>query len=277
MGWWRQRRPAVLSPWAVALAILTVAPARCEEEAAAASTSDAAAADGEEVDPTKELLKKLTISMVSEVVDERTILIRDTAKVGRKLLRLGNAEAPERGSLNEAEFEDKLESSKNALRQLVGKQMIWWKAAADEFQPKVEEDATEQVVLADLWLMDGRHINTMLTTEGHLAKVEHYTEELAKNILTAESDEAKKQSYKELEEAIKASQKYKAEEAKAAKAKAEAEMPVEGIGVGGWIGVGVVVSIIIAVIVFAPEKKKKVNLNRKRGFFEKLWSKLKGA
>merc|ERR1719343_1695546 len=103
--------------------------------------------------------------MVSEVVDERTILIRDSAKAGRKLLRLGNTAAPERGSQSEAEYEDKIESSKGALRQLVGKQMIWWKAAADEVQPKSDDGEGEVVVLADLWLMDGKHINTMLITE----------------------------------------------------------------------------------------------------------------
>jgi len=162
------------------------------------------------------------------------------------------------------------------MRQLVGKQMIWWKAAADEFQTKPEEDA-EEVVLADLWLMDGKHVNTMLITEGHLAKAEHYTEELARNILTAESDEAKKKSYKELDEAIKESQKYKAEEAKKANAKAEAEAPVEGIGLGGWVALIMLVGIVGGVFLCGPEKKKKVNLNRKRGFFEKAWAKLKGA
>jgi len=215
--------------------------------------------------------------MVSEVVDERTVLIRDSAKAGRKLLRLGNTAAPERGSQSEAEHEDKIESSKGALRQLVGKQMVWWKAAADEFQPKGEDPSGEAVVLADLWLMDGRHIPTMLVTEGHLAKTEHYAEELARNILTAESDAVKKESYKELEEAIRESQKYKAEEAKAAKAKAEADMPAESIGLGGWVGIVVLVGVVAAAFLLVPEKKKKVNLNRKRGFFEKVWSKLKGA
>jgi len=41
-----------------------------------------------------------------------------------------------------------------------------------------------------------------------------------------------------------------------------------------------VVAIVIGVVVLAPEKKKKVNLNRKRSFFEKMWTKLnllKGA
>jgi len=260
-----------LAAW-VAAGLLALSAAG--EEASA--TAEGASSGGED-DPTKELLKQLTISMVSEVVDERTVLIRDSAKAGRKLLRLGNTAAPERGATSEAEYEEKIESSKGALGQLVGKQMIWWKAAADEFQPQGEDPSGETVVLADLWLMDGRHIPTMLVKEGHLAKAEHYTEELARNILTAESDAAKKDSYKELEEAIKESQKYKAEEAKAAKAKAEADLPVESIGWGGWMGIVMLVGIVGSAFFLVPEKKKKVNLNRKRGLFEKVWSKLKGA
>lgn len=278
--------PRALAAWFTA-GLVALAAAGEEAPAAAEAASSggeapaaAEAASGED-DPTKELLKQLTISMVSEVVDERTVLIRDSAKVGRKLLRMGNTAAPERGSQSEAEHEEKKESSTGALRQLVGKQMIWWKAAADEFQPTGEDPSGETVVLADLWLMDGRHIPTMLVAEGHLAKAEHYAEELARNILTAESEAAKKESYKELEEAIKESQKYKAEEAKeaskAAKAKAEADMPVEGIGMGGWVGIIMLVGIVGAAFFLTPEKKKKVNLNRKRGLFEKVWSKLKGA
>merc|ERR550525_179959 len=148
--------------------------------------------------------------------------------------------------------------------------MIWWKAAADEHQPPAEESpGAETVVFADLWLMDGRHINGMLTKEGHLAKAEHYQEELARNILTAASDEEKKKSYKELEEAIKESQKAKAQ-AQAVEEQTQAEENVEGISFGGWVGILVVVAIVMGVFVCGPEKKKKVNLNRKRGFFEKM-------
>ncbi|CAK0856520.1 unnamed protein product [Prorocentrum cordatum] len=125
--------------------------------------------------------------------------------------------------------------------------------------------------------MDGRHVATMLVAEGHLAGAEQYTEELARDILTAGSDEAKKRAYRELEEAIKESQKHTAEETKAAKTKAEADLPPEGIGLGGWVGIFMLVGILTWAVFLAPAKKKKVNLNRKRGLFEKMWLKLKGA
>ena len=38
----------------------------------------------EENDETKKMLKQLTIAMISEVIDERTVLIRDAASKGPK-------------------------------------------------------------------------------------------------------------------------------------------------------------------------------------------------
>lgn len=263
-----------------ALLLPTVA---AEEAADAPAAPAAGEEDAGEEDETKSLLKQLTISMVADVVDERTFAIRDTAKNARKLIRLGNTAAPERGDLDEAEHAKKIEAGKAFLAKLLEKQMIWYKAAPEEHQPPSSEEGEDQVVLADVWLIDGRHINSLAKKEGHLFQAEHYQEELARDILTAESEASKKQSYKELEEALKESEKAKAKEraekekqARAAK-KAEEEKG-EPLGFAGWMGIVVLLIIVVgAVTNFGRESKKKVNLNRKRGFFGRLWLKLKGA
>lgn len=246
-------------------------PAFAEE--ASAPAGEAPAAEAEENDETKQLLEKLTISMVAEVVDERTFVIRDTTSKGRKLLRLGNTAVVEKGSMSDDEHQEKVEAAKSALGKLVGKQMIWWKAAPEEAQPSGDGET----VIGDVWLIDGRHINSLLKKEGHLPHAEEYKEELARNILTAEADEKKRESYKELEEALKESEKAKQKAEKEAK-KAE-ELKGEPIGFGGYLGLMVLVIIVVGVLTNfgRPNPKNKVNLNRKRGIFEKLWLKLKGA
>jgi len=226
-----------------------------------------ASSDSAPTDETKQLLERLTISMGAEVLDERTFVIRDTAKAGRKLLRLGNVAPPEKGALGDAEYREKLEAAKSALSTVVGKQMIWWKAAPDEHQPPAPADGSDPVVLADVWLIDGRHVNTFLRSDGHLALAQEYHEELARNILTAEADENKKKSYKELEEAMRESSKAQAKEAKEAREKeakeaSEAkEAEAQALGVGGWIGIVMVLAllggVVIAKVLGLDKRKKK--------------------
>jgi hypothetical protein len=249
------------------------------------------AADGEEEettaepgeDDTKSLLSQLTISMVGDVIDERTFVVRDTAKNARTLVRLGNTAPLERGDLEEADHEKKLEAGKAFLSKLLEKQMIWWKAAPDAHQPS-SESSDAQVTVADVWLIDGRHVNSMAKKEGHMLHLEQYQEELAKDILTAEAETAKKQSYKDLEEALKESEAAKAKE-RAARAEAERaakkaeEDKGEPLGLAGYCGLAVILVIVVGVATNfgRGSQQKKVNLNKKRGFFGKLWLKLKGA
>merc|ERR1719221_2160858 len=102
--------------------------------------------------------------------------------------------------------------------------MVWYKPAAPEHQPAPTEGADgkpEDVVLGDIWTTEGRHINSLVLKEGHVVPAQHYEEELARDILQAESEKQKEQSYKDLEEAIKESEKEKAKAAAAEKAEAK--------------------------------------------------------
>jgi hypothetical protein len=261
--------------WALAcLAALLSTGLVAAEDAPAATDAEAPAAAEEQSDETKQLLEQLTISMISEVVDERTLAIRDTTSKGMKLLRLGNTAGPEKGSLSDDDRKEKTEASKAALSKLVGKQMVWWKAAPEANQPKGDAET----VVGDIWLIDGRHINSLLKKEGHLSHVEEYKEELARNILTAKADEEKKESYKELEEALKESEKAKRKAAKDEK-QAEDLAKTEPIGFGGYVGILMLATLGLGVATNfgQPRTQKKTNLNRQKGPFERLWSKLKGA
>jgi len=241
---------------------------------------DAPAEDATEaVDETKALLEQLTITMVSEVIDERTFEIRDSkATGGRKLvhIRLGNVAHPERGAgVSDEDHKAKLDKAKEGLSTLLSKQMIWFKPAPEEVQPEPVAEGTP-VIVADAWLIDGRHINTLMTQNGHLAQDKQYETDLARNILSAEADEAKKDSYKKLEEALRESEKEKQRLAEE-QIKAE-KMKGEPLGFAGWLGLGVLGIIVLGALCnFGRPAKKKVNLNRKRGPCEKLWMKLKGA
>merc|ERR1719181_2735655 len=153
--------------------------------------------------------------MISEVVDERTVLVRDTsAKEARKKtihLRLGNAGPPHRGSLDDSDYAEKANVAKAALAKLVDKQMVWYKAAPESLQAPSTPAGEPDVVIADLWSIDGRHIPTALKKEGHLAELQEYESELAKDILTVAAEHEKKESYKKLEEALKESEAAKRE------------------------------------------------------------------
>mmetsp|Transcript_19580 Transcript_19580/g.51911 ORF Transcript_19580/g.51911 Transcript_19580/m.51911 type:complete len:273 (+) Transcript_19580:90-908(+) len=270
-GQQRAGAPRVSWPLVLAALLCCAGPTTAEDPPAPEAP---AAAEDPQTDETKALLNQLTISMIAEVVDERTLSIRDTAAKGRKLLRLGNSAGPAKGSLSDEDHKEKLEGSKAALTKLVGKQMIWWKAAAAEHQPPADSDT----VVGDVWLIDGRHVNSMLKKEGHLLHVEEYQEELAKNILTAAADEAKRESYKELEEALKESEKAKQKAEKEARKVEEASKPGEPLGVGGYVGIAIVAVLALGVLTnFGQPTKKKTNLNRQKGPLERLWFKLKGA
>ena len=259
--------------WVLAFAAALLCTNLVAAEDPPAAGAEAAAATEEQPDETKQLLDQLTITMISEVVDERTLAIREAGAKSRQLLRLGNTASPEKGRLSDADHKEKVEASKAALTKLVDKQIVRWKAAAQEYQPKGGAEA----VVGDIWLIDGRHVNSLLKKEGHLAHVEEYKEELARNILRAEAEEKKKESYKELEEALKESEKAKQKVAKEEK-KAEYLATTEPIGFGGYVGILMLATLFLGVATnFGQPAKKKTNLNRRKGPLERLWTKLKGA
>jgi endonuclease YncB( thermonuclease family) len=245
------------------VALAGFALSRAEEEAKDESQS-----------ATKNLLEELTINMASEAIDPLTFLVRDTGSKGeKKHVRLGNVKLPEKGSMSDAEYQEKLDEAKVALAAFVDKQMVFWKEAPEEHQPPPAEGET-QVMVADAWTIDGRHITSMLTKAGHLAADEKYNSELARDILSAEADEKKKDSYKKLEEALAESNKAKEE----AEEEEEGE-PVEPLGISGWIGIAVlIITVVGALTNFGrPKNSKKANPNKKRGFFQDILYKLKLA
>merc|ERR1712100_725962 len=107
-----------------------------------------------------------------------------------------------------------------------------------------------------------------------------YEHELNKDILTVANEASKKQSYKELEEALKESEKAKQAAAKASRAEQEKEEAeeVESIGVVGWLALAMVLALVIgAFFNFGRAKKSSRNsMNRKQGCFEKTVNKLTG-
>jgi len=256
------------------------AAAAAEKTTEEASHPDAST-EGEENDETKKMLKQLTIAMISEVIDERTVLIRDASSKATKRtihLRLGNVGAVPRGSLSESDYAEKVKVAKDALTKLVDKQMIWYKAAPENIQAPATPGAEPDTMIVDLWTIDGKHIPTSLRGDGHLEEHKEYEYELAKDILTAAAEVEKKDSYKKLEEALKESEKAKKDAAKAQRVEEEAQEPGESFGLGGWLGMACLGVIVLgAATNFGRASGKKVNLNRKKGFFEKFWMKLKGA
>lgn len=261
------------------------------EEAEAAVDDDAAKKAAEqkklledENDPTNKLLKQLTITM-AEVVDERTVSMRHTSSKDKRKtihLRLGNTGPVPRGALNDADYQEKVDAAKAALTKMVDKQMVWYKAAPDASQLPGSEDGSPDVVLADMWSKGGKHINTVLKTDGHLSATEEYSSELAHDILGAAAETAKAESYKKLEEALKENDQHKKEQDKVNRAKAKEqeaeEAAAEGFGFGGWIGIVLLLALIGGVATnFGQGSGKKQNLNRKKGVLERFWTKLKGA
>jgi len=250
-----------------------------QEDAAADKAND-------ENDPTKQLLSQLTIGMM-EVVDERTVAMRHTSRKEGKSkkvihLRLGNVGAPERGSLSDDEYATKVKAATAALSKLVDKQALWYKAAPDNVQPPSSADDSPDLIIGDLWNKGGRHINTAMKKEGHLTDVKEYESEIAKDILGEAAKEAKEEAYKKLGQAFQENEDAKRAEDKKNKAtmkdtEAE-EAAAEGMGMGGWIGIALVVALLVGVATnFGQASNKKTNLNRKKGFMEKLFAKLKGA
>merc|ERR1712224_1045983 len=216
---------------------------------------------------------------MGDVVDERTVLIRPTSSKDKQHMhiRLGNAGPPSRGSLSESEYAEKLSAAKAALVKLVDKQAVWYKAGPDAVQPPKGADGEPTVVVGDLWSKGGRHVNSALKKEGHLTDVQEYESEIAKDILGAAAKDAKDESQKKLNDALGEYAKAKAADEKAKKAKVEAEeSPPEGFGIAGWIAIAILLALVLGVATnFGQPSKKRTNLNRKKGTFEQLWSKLK--
>jgi len=242
------------------------------------------AVEEQQPDPTAELLKQLTIGML-EVVDERTVLLRPTStKDGKKPmhLRLGNVGLVPRGSLSDEEYAEKVSAAKAALAKLVDKQALWYKFAPESVQPPKTDDGSPQMVLADIWSRGGRHVSSALKKEGHLSDAQEYESELARDILGAAAKDEKDESYKKLGEAMQEHQKEQAAASKAANkaAKAEAEeeeAAAEGLGLAGWIGIALLVLLGVGIATnFGQGSKKKTSLNRKKGAFERMWTRLKG-
>merc|ERR1719453_1475184 len=172
-----------------------------------------------------------------------TFMVRDTGSKGeKKHIRLGNVALPEKGSMSDAEYQEKLDEAKAALAAFVDKQMVFWKEAPEEHQPPQVEGETP-VMVADAWTIDGRHITSMLTKAGHLQADEKYKSELARDILSAEADEKKKDSYKKLEEALAQSNKEQEQAAEE-----EEVEPVEPLGISGWIGIGVLIITVVGAL-----------------------------
>jgi len=245
------------------LAILVLAQQFVPLAAQVTAEGETQASSTDESDPTKDLLKELTIDMAGEVVDGRTFMIRPASSRAEKTkVRLGNLRV----------LEGEEEEAKEALSQIVEKQMVFWKAAPEEHQESGE------VTIVDAWTMKGNHLPKLLLASGHFSASKDYEHELARDILSAEAEAEKKESYKQLEEALKESEMERKKAAKEAREKARGEQ-TETLGVGGWIGIGMVVLIAFGVLTnFGRGRKTKPsNPNRKRGPIELLWIKLKGA
>jgi len=255
------------------LASLNCLPWALAEEAEVAA--EAAADDPGEADPTKAVIDQLTIGMVSEVIDGRTFEIRESgASHGRKKthVKLGNVVIPTKGAgPSEEQHKARLEAGKDALSKLVNKQMIWWKAGPDEVQPPPpgadDKEAPFQVI-GDAWLMDGRHINSLLAKQGHLDREAAYESELARDILSAEADVQKKEAYKQLEEALKESGKQQKKELED-RLKEEAMKPVP-FGATGWIAIGSLGLLILWVLYTWLNSNKKKKVGPSKAALQKL-------
>lgn len=264
---WRRAAALVLAVLSSS-AFLAVA----DEEAEEAEAPGAGAAEAG-TDETSNLLKELTISMVSDVVDAHSFVVHDTAAKGRKklIMRLGNvATLKQAANVDDEQYAAKREGAKAALEKMVAKQMIWWKAAPDAVQPP---QTGENPLIVDAWNIDGKHINGWLRKQGHLSSVEEYSHDLNKDILTAAADQEKKDSYKKLEEAMREQSKAAKEAAllmtaaekvaeKAAKEEADASM-----GFGGYVALVIVAILGVGVMTNfgRGNDKKKLAKHKPKG------------
>ncbi|CAE7726898.1 unnamed protein product [Symbiodinium sp. CCMP2592] len=67
------------------------------------------------------------------------------------------------------------------------------------------EDASD-VLVADVWTIEGEHLPSYMVQKGHLLAVQEYEEELAKDILSVASAKEKQAQYQALEEALRETQ-----------------------------------------------------------------------
>jgi hypothetical protein len=206
------------------------------------------------------VMKQVTITMSKEVLDERTILVRDNDSKNNIIIKLSNVDPPEQGSFTDEEHKERLLAGKAALEKLVAKSMMLWKAAPEEHQPQQQEGA-DRVVVADAWTINGLHLNTKMQKDGHLVEKRQYTSEFTGDILSAKAETSKKEAYKKLETALKENEKHekkkKKEEAQKLKEQDEAE-DVQPIGVGGMLGLGMLGLLVVGVFTnFGMKGKKK--------------------
>eukprot|EP00747_Dinoflagellata_sp_TGD_P161988 gnl/TRDRNA2_/TRDRNA2_179099_c0_seq1.p1 gnl/TRDRNA2_/TRDRNA2_179099_c0~~gnl/TRDRNA2_/TRDRNA2_179099_c0_seq1.p1 ORF type:complete len:277 (+),score=83.54 gnl/TRDRNA2_/TRDRNA2_179099_c0_seq1:89-919(+) len=262
--------------------LLTLSSHVCGDEAAQPTTETST---GDAKSARQDVLDQLTLDVAVEVIDERTFTLRDKpgarkAKAGKTLIRLGNVEPIQQGSMSDEEYYEKVETAKDHLKSFVQRKPIYYKAAPDEHQLPKPGDGEDVTIIADAWTIKGVYVSKQMIEAGHLSSNTVYTHELAKDILSVESEKAKKQAYAELEEVLKENAKAKQQEAleAARQAKEEEENQVEPIGLSGWLGLFVVALLMIGVLTnFGRASSKKVNLNKKKGPIEKFFSKFKGA
>lgn len=261
------------------LLALTLSPlytVRADDEPA--KGGDEAGKEGEEED--KGILSQLTITLGSDAVDERSFLIRDSDEVGKKkIIRLGNVKGHEESAEG---YEDKVDKGSKAFKAFVEKQMIFWKAFPDEYQTKEMggEKKDIPIIVADVWTIDGRHVNSNLAKAGHLVEDQVYESEHGKDILMADADAKKKDSYKELEEALKANNEAeKAKKNKRSDDEDEDEVP-EPLGFSGWVGLSVIGILFAGIFTNfgrGNQKKGRPGSTKKKGMFATLLGKIKGS
>eukprot|EP00933_Yihiella_yeosuensis_P050668 TRINITY_DN48467_c0_g1_i1.p1 TRINITY_DN48467_c0_g1~~TRINITY_DN48467_c0_g1_i1.p1 ORF type:complete len:265 (-),score=108.21 TRINITY_DN48467_c0_g1_i1:438-1232(-) len=205
----------------VILALFQYQPFALGEEA---TSEEPAKENEEEESETKQLLSKLTISMVGEVIDAQTVEIRSTARAGkRQLLRLGNTALPEQGSMSDDKYKAKLEKAKADLEKAVSKQMIWYKEGPKDIQKPSE--GKDEIIIGDMWTTDGKHLPSAMVDLGHLTSAKEYEEELATDILQAKAEKERKDQYKALEDALKDTRKEAEQAERAAREEAAKNAP----------------------------------------------------
>jgi len=148
---------------------------RCISESREALKSVAPEFDVEPKNPKPDGDLDMDINMASvrQILDERTIKVRDMGMAFRRkarVLQLANVAPLQRGSMNEDEYREKLAAAKKVVESLCANEMITWR--------EVTTDGA--VMVADVWTLIGnKHINRHLQT---LNKLAHAEEGAAANV-----------------------------------------------------------------------------------------------